>query len=155
MVSDCSATDCEAQGVWALPVSYGGSVPVEAPCRVLIVDDDQYVRDFLGMVLQREGYRVATAADGLQALERLGEVSQDLVVLDLMMPHLDGWGVLERLRGHDLIKVIVLSAMVDDGVKSKARRAGAHAVLQKPFSYVSFLELCSSLLVGRCAQGTP
>jgi DNA-binding response OmpR family regulator len=153
VIADRSATgDCDARRVWALPVSYGEG-PGQAPCRVLIVDDDEPVRDFLDIVLRREGYDVATAEDGLQALEMLGQFIPDLIVLDLMMPQLDGWGVLDHLRGGDRLKIIVVSALVDEGVKSRARQAGAHAVLQKPFSFISFLELCSFLLMGRCAQG--
>jgi len=59
--------------------------------RILIIDDDEDVRDFLCQALQDEGYEVATAADGLSALELLGQVQPDLILLDALMPMMDGW----------------------------------------------------------------
>ena len=70
----------------------------ESPFVVLVVDDNEVNRELYSRYLELEGYRVLTADDGLEALDRVAEQRVDLVLLDVMMPELDGFGVLERLR---------------------------------------------------------
>jgi class 3 adenylate cyclase len=109
--------------------------------RLLVVDDNEANRDMLSRRLEREGYAVVTAANGRQALEQLamGERRFDLVLLDIMMPELDGFAVLQRIRANPLWKgvaVIMISAV--DEIKSVVRciEMGAEDYLQKPFDPV-------------------
>jgi two-component system response regulator MprA len=119
--------------------------------RVLVVDDDNSVRQLLSRTLAASGYSVDSASNGEEALERIQAGHPDLVVLDLMMPVLDGWGVLRRLRGApDPPRVIVLSAVGDC---RRAIREGAAGCLPKPFRLKQLLEACHLALTacGRCA----
>jgi CheY-like chemotaxis protein len=105
-----------------------------ANTRVLIVDDDQDIRETLELLLVTEGYDVKTARHGLEALEVLRGWLPSLIVLDLMMPELDGWGFRARQVSHELwatIPVIVLSATHE--LQRQAEVLGAAAVVQKPF----------------------
>lgn len=78
---------------------------------ILVVDDEPVIRDVLSALFETEGYRVHTAADGLAALEVLAETPPDLVIADIIMPRLDGWGLLASLRAqYPDIPVILLSA---------------------------------------------
>ncbi len=86
------------------------------PRRVLLVDDEPELRDALADLLREEGFAVDLAENGRVALERLQSARPDLLVMDLMMPVLDGWGVLEAIRTscrHAAVPVIVLSAVED------------------------------------------
>ena len=102
---------------------------------VLVVEDDPAIRRLVSMVLARQGYRVDTAADGLEAVLKLGVSEYDVIVLDLMMPNLDGFTFLntfaenqpERLR-----KVIVTSA-ASPAIIRERMKDGAFLLLPKPF----------------------
>lgn len=103
--------------------------------RVLIVDDEPDVLKMLKMVLELEGYETLLASDGETALRRIEAEEPDLVLLDIMMPVLDGWGVLEKLRGASLRKVprvIILTAKGERNME-KAMELGASKYLSKPF----------------------
>lgn len=103
--------------------------------RVLIVDDEPDVLRMLKMVLELEGYETLLASDGQTALRRIELEKPDLVLLDIMMPVLDGWGVLEKLRHTDLPKppkVIILTAKGERNM-DKALELGATRYLSKPF----------------------
>ncbi len=107
--------------------------------RILVVDDNPDNRDMLSRRLDREGYTVDTAENGLLALEKLEVEAFDLVLLDIMMPELDGFAVLQRIRANPLCKevaVIMISAL--DEIKSVVRciEMGAEDYLQKPFDPV-------------------
>jgi len=87
---------------------------------VLVVDDDAQIRDTVGEVLEDEGYEVLRAENGVRALELLEAAQPDLVLLDLMMPVMSGWEVLEKLNDRDElahIPVVVISAMKAPGVR--------------------------------------
>ena len=112
---------------------------------ILVVDDERAIRELLVRVLTINGYEVEGAADGFEALERLSARRPDLVLLDLMMPVLDGWSVLDRLRQHaDPPPVIVVSAYLDRG---RAVAAGASGYLEKPFRSAELIEACRRVLV--------
>jgi DNA-binding response OmpR family regulator len=102
--------------------------------RVLVVDDDETVSDVVRRYLEREGYEVEVAADGVVALERALEHPPDLLVLDLMLPGLDGIEVCRRLRERHAVPVIMLTAKgnVDDRVSGL--EVGADDYVTKPFS---------------------
>ena len=113
--------------------------PDEAPGQILVVDDNEVNRDMLQRRLEREGYQVATAVDGLDALRRVAEGDFDLVLLDIMMPGLNGYQVLEQLKSDPQrrhIPVIMISAL--DEIESVVRciEIGASDYLPKPFNPV-------------------
>jgi len=83
---------------------------IDAPARILVVDDDQTVSEVVARYLQREGYEVETVADGKVALDRALAHPPDLVVLDLMLPGMDGLEVCRRLRALAPVPVIMLTA---------------------------------------------
>lgn len=102
--------------------------------RVLIVDDEPDVLLTLRMVLEAEGFAVLLAADGETALRRIEDETPELVVLDIMMPVLDGWFVLAELAGRPRRpRVVVCSAKNSPIDKSRAMSLGADAYVTKPF----------------------
>jgi len=114
---------------------------------ILVVDDEKAIRELLCRVLVIGGYEVEAAADGYEALERVSTRRPDLILLDLMMPVLDGWTVLDRLRDMpDAPPVVVVSAYLDRG---RAVAAGASGYINKPFRSAELLEACGRVLTGR------
>ena len=102
--------------------------------RVLIVDDDPIVRDVLSRYLVRDGFDVDTAADGEAALGAIADGTPDLVLLDLMLPKLDGFDVFERMRGFSDAPVIMLTAKGEETDRIAGLRMGADDYVNKPFS---------------------
>ncbi len=103
---------------------------------ILIVDDDAVARELIETHLRPEGYRLALAASGREALEKAGRLKPDLVILDVMMPHMDGFEVCRRLRAHPRlgeVPVIMLTALDDRTSKIKGIQAGADDFLSKPY----------------------
>lgn len=102
--------------------------------RLLIVDDEPDVLLTLRMILEAEGFDASLAADGETALRRIDEEHPDLVVLDIMMPVLDGWFVLAELAGRrHRPRVVVCSAKSSDVDRARARELGADEYVTKPF----------------------
>ena len=102
--------------------------------KVLIVDDEPDILLMLRINLEAEGYETALAADGETALRRIGDEVPDVIVLDVMMPVMDGWSVLEALSSrHDAPRVIVLSAKTASRDVRRALDLGAAEYLTKPF----------------------
>ena len=101
--------------------------------RVLVVDDHGDVRDLLGELLGRAGYRVETAANGRDGLRALYAATPDLVLLDVSMPELDGWKTLERIREVTDTPVVMLTARASELEKVRALKAGADDYVTKPF----------------------
>jgi DNA-binding response OmpR family regulator len=102
--------------------------------RVLIVDDEPDVLLTLRMILEAEGFEPALAADGETALRRIDDESPDLVVLDIMMPVLDGWFVLAELAGRTRRPcVVVCSAKSSDADRNRAKELSADEYVTKPF----------------------
>jgi PAS domain S-box-containing protein len=104
--------------------------------RILLADDNADMRDYIQRLL-RENYEVETVADGEAALERARQVVPDLILADVMMPRLDGFGLLQRLRADDALKsvpVILVSARAGEEARIEGLQAGADGYLVKPFS---------------------
>lgn len=100
----------------------------------LVVDDSDVLRRLIEMCLRPAGFEVATASSGAEALERLSGSAPDLVILDIGLPDMSGWDVLEQIRSDEAnahCKVLVLSGY--DDAQSEGRRLGADAVVVKPF----------------------
>lgn len=101
---------------------------------ILLVDDEKEIRDLLSLYLQNESYQVVEAADGLAALEVLKKTKIDLVVLDVMMPKLDGYRTLQEIRKTSNVPVIFLSAKDADSEKILGLNLGADDYIAKPFN---------------------
>jgi two-component system alkaline phosphatase synthesis response regulator PhoP len=102
--------------------------------RVLIVDDDVKTVELVGIYLKRDGYRVFTAYDGVEALRLARESHPDLIVLDLMLPGIDGLQICRTLRGESDIPIIMLTARTTDRDKLTGLDMGADDYVTKPFS---------------------
>jgi len=102
--------------------------------RVLVVDDEQRILSFLSTKLKISGYEVISASNGADALEQVQAQEPDLVVLDVMMPRMDGFETLKQLRTFSSVPVIILSAKEANADKVKGLHLGADDYLAKPFS---------------------
>ena len=115
--------------------------------RVLVVDDDQAIQEMLQTILELENCEPILAENGLVALEKLETVKPDLILLDLMMPEMDGFAFVEELQRQELrslIPILVLSAGAR--VKARAEQMGLHNYLEKPFDLIHFLDTLTKLL---------
>jgi DNA-binding response OmpR family regulator len=106
--------------------------------RILLVDDEQSIQTLLSYPLRRDGYEVVQATDGRQALERFEEQAFDLVVLDLMLPKIDGLEVCRRLRSRSSVPIIMLTAKSEEIDKVVGLELGADDYITKPFSLREF-----------------
>jgi DNA-binding response OmpR family regulator len=102
--------------------------------RVLVVDDDTDIRELVGELLKRAGHHVIEATDGESGLKLFYAERPDLVVLDVSMPGLDGWQVLERIREMSDVPVLMLTARAGELEKVRGLRAGADDYVTKPFA---------------------
>ena len=109
----------------------------QAP-RILLVDDEQSVQTLLSYPLRKEGYEVVSALDGQEALDRLRETAFDLVVLDLMLPRVDGFEVCRQVRSRSSVPIIMLTAKADEIDKVLGLELGADDYITKPFSVREF-----------------
>lgn len=101
---------------------------------ILVVEDDPKIVNLLRMYLEREGFGVAAAADGREALDAIGRVHPSLLILDLMLPHVDGLEVCRRLRAASDLPILILTARVDEVDKLLGLSLGADDYVTKPFS---------------------
>src|SRR5215210_5312787 len=106
--------------------------------RILLVDDEQALQTLLTYPLRKEGYEVVAARDGREALDRFAEKRFDLVVLDIMLPKLDGIEVCRRLRSRSQVPIIMLTAKDDEVDKVLGLEMGADDYITKPFSVREF-----------------
>jgi DNA-binding response OmpR family regulator len=117
--------------------------------KVLVVEDEQPVRKLIDINLRLENYEVISAADGFEALQQLEHGQPDLVILDIMLPGLDGWEVLKRLRHDDKFRdtpVVVLTALVQDADIIQGWQLGADEYITKPFSPVALVKTVQMVL---------
>ncbi|MHB8695343.1 MAG: response regulator [Solirubrobacteraceae bacterium] len=110
----------------------------ERSARILLVDDEQSIQTLLSYPLRKEGYNVVQATDGRQALDRFDEQPFDLVVLDVMLPKIDGLEVCRRLRSRSAVPIIMLTARSDEIDKVVGLELGADDYITKPFSLREF-----------------
>jgi two-component system alkaline phosphatase synthesis response regulator PhoP/two-component system response regulator VicR len=109
---------------------------------VLVVDDENNIRRLIEVNLVRAGYRVSTAMDGVDALEKIAADRPDIVVLDVMMPRMDGFEVLHRLKAEPStaeIHVLMLTAKAQDADVFHGWKSGADGYLTKPFNPMELL----------------
>jgi DNA-binding response OmpR family regulator len=106
--------------------------------RILLVDDEHAIQTLLSYPLRKDGYEVVQASDGRAALDRFGEGAYDLVVLDLMLPKLDGLEVCRRIRARSTVPIIMLTARAEEIDKVVGLELGADDYITKPFSMREF-----------------
>ena len=128
------------------PGSGGGVGPGPS---VLIVDDDSRLREYVRVNLEMEGYAVREAASAAEGLEALEEEPPDLILLDVMMPQVDGWEMLRRVQerhGIGAIPVIMFSGKVDEESAAEAASRGAQGFIGKPFNPQQLIDSTKQLL---------
>ena len=117
--------------------------------KILVVEDEQPIRKLIDLNLRLENHEVITAADGLEALQQASGGQPDLVILDIMLPGLDGWEVLKRLRQDPTFQdtpVVVLTALVQDADIIRGWQLGADEYITKPFSPVALVKTVQMVL---------
>ena len=121
---------------------------------VLVTDDDQDIRDGIEIYLKNEGYHVIKAADGVEALEKLESNEVHLIILDIMMPNMDGITATFKIRAERNIPIIMLSAKAEDGDKIHGLSVGADDYVTKPFHPLELLARVKSQLRRYVQLGT-
>jgi DNA-binding response OmpR family regulator len=120
--------------------------------KILVVEDDPTSRKFLELILKKEGYQVVTAANGLEGHRKVGEESPDILILDVMLPGIDGFEICHRIRsktGNVRLPIILMSAKVQESDRDAALKVGADAFLSKPVDRVVLLNKITELLGSR------
>jgi DNA-binding response OmpR family regulator len=118
--------------------SHYPSCVANGTARILLVDDEQSIQTLLSYPLRKDGYHVTSALDGGEALQRFEEGRFDLVILDLMLPRLDGVEVCRQLRAHSQVPIIMLTAKGSETDKVAGLEVGADDYITKPFSMREF-----------------
>src|SRR5437870_10477808 len=116
------------------------------PPRILLVDDERSVQTLLTYPLRKDGYEVVTASTGQEALERFREATFDLVVLDVMLPQVDGFEVCRQLRARSSVPIIMLTAKAEEFDKVLGLELGADDYITKPFSMREFRSRVKAVL---------
>jgi CheY-like chemotaxis protein len=115
---------------------------------VLVVDDDEVIRQLIAVNLELEGFQVFTAVDGQDCLDRVVEVQPDVITLDVMMPRLDGWVTATQLRRNPAtaaIKVVLITARAQDDDRDRGAQVGVDAYLTKPFDPTEMIRVVRAL----------
>ena len=113
---------------------------------VLVVEDDRNIAELLQMYLEKEGYAVTVAADGGQGLSKFRAIKPDLVLLDVMMPVMDGWAVCKAIRAEGKTPVIMLTAKSETDDKVAGLKSGADDYITKPFEMKEVLARIEAVL---------
>ena len=120
-------------------------MPMDTP-RILLVDDEDSLQKLLSYPLRSDGYEVVAAADGQEALDRFDESNFDLVVLDVMLPRVDGFDVCRKLRARSAVPIIMLTAKAEEFDKVLGLELGADDYITKPFSMREFRSRVKAVL---------
>jgi CheY-like chemotaxis protein len=115
------------------------------PKKVLVIEDEPYLCDLIADVLEAEGHQPAKAANGLDALSRVAERKPQLILLDLMMPVMDGWEFMAALRANPAwrdIPIVIITAVYD--IARTQQESGASAVISKPFDIDQLVDVVNS-----------
>jgi DNA-binding response OmpR family regulator len=120
---------------------------VDMEIKILVAEDDPIFRQLIDDILTQKGYSVVGAANGKEALEKFFSVTDiALCILDVMMPIYDGWQVLEEIRLHSEVPVLMLTALADEKNEVRGLSSGADDYIGKPFSYPIFIARIEALL---------
>ncbi len=114
--------------------------------KILVIDDSPEITRLLQNVLLQAGYQVVTHNDPQAALSAVEEERPDLVILDICMPHLDGWEVCRRIREVSSVPILMLTVLSESSNVERSLRAGADAYMTKPFPLSALLERVRGLL---------
>ncbi|MEO8243393.1 MAG: response regulator [bacterium] len=112
--------------------------------KVLAIDDSRTIRELLRAAMEGAGFEFASACDGVEGVARYGEVLPDVVITDINMPNMDGYGVIEAIRGGNVessVPILVLTTESGDKLKARARAAGATGWIVKPFDDVALISV--------------
>ncbi|ASU56982.1 MULTISPECIES: response regulator [Nocardiopsis] len=119
------------------------------PTRVLVVEDDDVIRELIRLNLELEGFEVFTAVDGQDCLDRAAHIDPHVVTMDVMMPRVDGWTAVERLRADARTRdrpIIMVTARTQETDHQRGRRVGMDAYLTKPFDPDVLIDIIRSLV---------
>jgi DNA-binding response OmpR family regulator len=125
------------------------------PHRILVVEDEAYVREAIAQYLQAEGYEVVQAANGVDALKLAATHPPDLVVLDVMLPGMDGFEVASRLRSVSAVPILIVTGRVDEADKLAGFSVGADDYITKPFRPRELVMRVQAILRRMDAGGVP
>ncbi len=118
--------------------------------KILVVDDESRIVDLVTSMLSKHGYDVVSASDGVEALEQVKDLKPDLVLLDIMMPKMDGTTVAEELRSRrdtENLPVVFLTSLVEDAeLQQEGDEIGGHLFLAKPFNLPDLLSIIDRAL---------
>ncbi len=117
--------------------------------RILIVDDEKPLVDLLRQALTQEGHRVMTAQDGIDCMNKMASFRPEIVLMDIMMPKLDGIDttrLIRRNQSYSETIIIALSAKIDEDTRTRMKEAGANLFMRKPFSVSKLLDRVGRLL---------
>jgi DNA-binding response OmpR family regulator len=117
--------------------------------KIVVIEDDPTSQKFLELVLGKEGYTVLIASNGLEGLRKINEETPDLILLDVMLPGIDGFEISHRLNselGRAKIPIIMMSAKAQNSDQDAALKVGANAFLSKPIDRLVLLKTISELL---------
>ncbi len=121
--------------------------------RILVVEDEPAFAELIALWLERHGWRTRIAPDGAHGLRMFDEEPPDLVVLDLSLPRVDGWHVIERIRQHSTVPIIVVTARGSEADKVRGLASGADDYVTKPLSFPELVARVAAAL--RRARGMP
>jgi two-component system chemotaxis response regulator CheY len=117
---------------------------IEMTLKVLAIDDSKTIRELLRSVMEEAGFDYTSAVDGVDGVERYAEVRPDIVITDINMPNMDGYGVIDAIRKGDIdnqVPILVLTTESGEKLKQRARQAGATGWIVKPFDDVSLVSV--------------
>lgn len=114
--------------------------------KIMVVDDDPNIRELIRLILKKEGFEVLEAFDGEDALEKLENGKVDLIILDIMMPHMDGWEFCKEARKFWGLPILMLTAKAETSQKVKGFELGADDYLTKPFEPAELVARVKALL---------
>lgn len=114
--------------------------------KILVVDDDPHIRELASLFLRKDGFEVIEAADGMEALSRLDSVKADLVIIDVMMPKMDGWELCQEIRAAFDIPILMLTARGETSQKLKGFQLGTDDYVVKPFEPLELVARVHALL---------
>ncbi len=122
--------------------------------KILIVDDSKTMRDMVTFTLRGAGFEVIEAEDGVKALEKLSAAKVELIITDLNMPNLDGFGLIERVRAdarHKFVPILMLTTESDPQKKERGKAAGATGWIVKPFNPEKLVQVVNKVLPAAAA----
>ncbi|HEX2060777.1 MAG TPA: response regulator [Thermoanaerobaculia bacterium] len=125
--------------------------------QVLVVDDDAGIRGLLRLLAERRGFSVDVAADGIEALQKLAECHYDIAIIDLMMPRLNGYDLVQDMRQHEHRPTIVVATAMTDALLGQLDPGIVHSIIRKPFDVDVVGALMAELIeqIGTSAVDAP